>query len=521
MRGASDGGGPGLDPRVGTDHAPGHRKGDQVGRRAGVHASRPAWARPPDGGAHAQHLWSTYFDSRDLRLYARGVTLRHRQGEDGGPGVWTLSFPAVDERVRMTRTEPTWTGPVDPVPDDALQMLRGILRREPLRVVTELECSRRRVALEDEGGRSLGEVDHDTVTVHGGAHDGLRFHEVEVEADQADDRVRRVLLRLQDAGARPTDAGPELGRAIERQEGGTTSPMLQDPAVGDVLSLGLRSSMGRLLDHDIQLRSDPLHPPPRAVHQARVAARRLRSDLGTLGTLLDPVWLGHVRADLQWLGSALGEVRDCDVLTDRLVAERQLGAADDAGRAVLLATLGRRRDAASQGVAVVIGSERYLALLDRLHAAVSNPPVADPSLRAARAREVLPPLVGAEWRGLRKAVRRAAWRPTDRHLHKVRIRVKRVRYGAELTVPAIGGRARSTARAAKRLQTVLGRHQDAVVAQEWLRHQAVAGPGVVGFAAGQLAAAERQRQLEARAEWTTAWHGLTGARRRRWMAASD
>ena len=127
-----------------------------------------------------QHLWSTYFDSRDLRLYARAVTLRHRQGEDGGPGVWTLSLPAVDERVRMTRTEPTWTGPVDPVPDDALQMLRGILRREPLRVVTELECSRRRVALEDEGGRSLGEVDHDTVTVHGGAHDGLRFHEVEV-----------------------------------------------------------------------------------------------------------------------------------------------------------------------------------------------------------------------------------------------------------------------------------------------------------------------------------------------------
>ena len=146
-----------------------------------------------------QRLWSTYLDSRDLRLFDRRVTLRHRQGEGVGSGTWTLKLPTEDERFHRTRTELTWTGPVDSVPDDALHILRGMLRLEPLHVVAELECMRRRVALEDERGRSLGEVDHDTVTVHGGPRDGLRFHEVEVEAGTVDDRVAKVLRRLQDA----------------------------------------------------------------------------------------------------------------------------------------------------------------------------------------------------------------------------------------------------------------------------------------------------------------------------------
>ena len=132
---------------------------------------------------------------------------------------------------------------------------------------------------------------------------------------------------------------------------------------------------------------------------------------------------------------------------------------------------------------------------------------------------MLPPLVDAEWRSLRKAVHRAARQPTDHHLHKVRIGAKRLRYAAELAVPAVGKQARITAKRAKRLQTVLGHHQDAVVAQAWLRRQAVAGPGIVGFAAGQLAAAQRRTQLEARAEWACSWHHLDHRGRRRWMTS--
>jgi CHAD domain-containing protein len=143
----------------------------------------------------------------------------------------------------------------------------------------------------------------------------------------------------------------------------------------------------------------------------------------------------------------------------------------------------------------------------------------EPSVATALAHDVLPPLVGGSWRQLSKAARRAERRPTDRHLHKVRIRAKQVRYAAELLSPVVGRPARSSAKAAKRLQTLLGHHQDAVVAQRWLRGQAETGPGLVGFAAGQLAADQRSRQLGARAGWVSRWRRLDRAKRRRWLTA--
>ena len=470
-----------------------------------------------------QRLWTAYLDSRDLRLFDRRITLRHRLGEGAGVGIWTLKLPVEDGGIRTTRTELTWTGPLDTVPDGAMHCLGGVLRHQPLLVVAELECIRRRVRLQDEASRTFAEIDHDTVTVHGGAHDGLRFHEVEVETDAAapasEHRVTTVLRRLRDAGAGPERAGPKLARALGRPGMGATSRMTADPTMGDVLSEGIGSSLGRLLDHDVRLRAADADPPARSIHQARVAARRLRSDLGTVASLIDPIWLGHVRDDLRWLGSALGEVRDCDVLADTLTRAQLEGTADDEGLAVLLAAVRRRRNAAGRDVAVVLGSDRYLALLDRLHAAVLHPPVTDPAVPASHARDVLPPLVDTERRRLAKAVRRARRQPTDRHLHRARIRAKQVRYASELASPVVGRRARATASSAKRLQTVLGHRQDAVVAQAWLRRQAIAGPGVVGFAAGQLTAAQRRRQLEARAGWASLGHRLTRADRHRWTTS--
>ena len=151
--------------------------------------------------------------------------------------------------------------------------------------------------------------------------------------------------------------------------------------MGEVVRRGVGTSLSRLLDHDYQLRSDPSHPAPEAIHQARVASRRLRSDLKTVGDVLDPVWLRHTRDDLQWLGSALGEVRDCDVLADYLAGERRQGRVDAEGQAVLVTVLRKERAEASTETRA-IGSDRYLTLLDRLHAAASNPPW---SIRQCRA----------------------------------------------------------------------------------------------------------------------------------------
>ena len=60
----------------------------------------------------------------------------------------------------------------------------------------------------------------------------------------------------------------------------------------------IADGLDRILDHDYRMRLEAVLAA-RNVHQARVATRRLRSNLKTFRSVLDPVWLGHTRAELQ------------------------------------------------------------------------------------------------------------------------------------------------------------------------------------------------------------------------------
>jgi CHAD domain-containing protein len=104
--------------------------------------------------------------------------------------------------------------------------------------------------------------------------------------------------------------------------------------------------------------------------------------------------------------------------------------------------------------------------------------------------------------------------PGDHELHRVRIRAKRARYAAEAVAPVFGKRAKEFARAMADVQDVLGEHQDAVVAGEWLRAHA-AGAGA--FVAGELVATEREAARAARDEWPRVWARGRRKRLRRWM----
>jgi hypothetical protein len=78
----------------------------------------------------------------------------------------------------------------------------------------------------------------------------------------------------------------------------------------------------------------------------------------------------------------------------------------------------------------------------------------------------------------------------------------------------LGKAAKRTARYAEQLQSVLGRHQDAVVADRWLRQQAHRDPAGVAFSAGQLSCAQDRRRGEARGQWRAAWKRIKRRRPR-------
>jgi CHAD domain-containing protein len=103
-------------------------------------------------------------------------------------------------------------------------------------------------------------------------------------------------------------------------------------------------------------------------------------------------------------------------------------------------------------------------------------------------------------------------------LHKVRIKAKRCRYAAEAIAPLVGQRAAAFAKAAATLQDVLGEHQDAVVAEAWLRSSAVKSRAVrTAFVAGELAGLERAAAEAAAARWRRAWRKLRKSSPERWL----
>jgi CHAD domain-containing protein len=330
--------------------------------------------------------------------------------------------------------------------------------------------------------------------------------------------AEELVERLRHAGAGAPDPTPKHIRALgprASQPPEVLVPRLAPGATaGNVVRQAIAASVVRLTQHDTVMRFDT---DPEGVHQARVATRRLRSDLRTFRPLLDREWASELRDELDWLAPVLGVVRDGDVMLERMRRRAaQVPEVDAGGAALVLATLEAERGEAHARLLETLRGERYLVLLDRLVAAANAPALLlEADLPAPT---VLPRLVRRPWRGLARRVKAIGKQPADEDLHAVRIEAKRVRYAAEAVAPVLGRQARTFARAAATLQEVLGDLNDAVVAERWLRGWAGESRSTpAAFAAGQLAGLERAAAQETRARWRKAWKELASPKLRSWM----
>lgn len=469
-----------------------------------------------------QHLTTTYFDTSDRRLWARGITLRHRLEAEGdlpaGPlGKWTLKLPVTTASGAgrpdgLARSELNWKGPLEQIPEEASAVVAGLVRRTSLQPVVELRTERRRLLLHDTASGGEGpwaELDDDSVRVTSGPRAGLRFRQIELEllsldpSDGEETSADRVVDELRRVGALPGGgskfamaAGLDEGLDGGLDEGGAARKATDVPsAVREILA----ADLARVLDWDYRLRvpdrgGDPAALDVEAVHQARVAARRLRADVRTLAPVLDPVWVGHVKSDLKWLGALLGRLRDEDVLVERIRThgDGSAGGADEDAVEELITLLRRDRHLGAAELCEGLASTRYTDLLDRVHAAVDAPPLIEPAggdAALADLEATLTSVLSMRWRLFGTELAEVGPHPSDDALHHLRIRAKRLRYAAEASEPYIGKRARRTARAAKRVQSVLGDLHDASVAARTLREMA-SHPSVtpaVAYVAGRIA----------------------------------
>jgi CHAD domain-containing protein len=255
---------------------------------------------------------------------------------------------------------------------------------------------------------------------------------------------------------------------------------------------------------------------PEDVHQARVATRRLRSDLRTFRAFIDAEWVSEIRDELRWLAGRLGAVRDTDVLLERLQKQaKALPALDQRPAFALLRRLTADRETARGELLVALSSDRYADLVENLVHAARAPrlsPEAD-----APAQRVLPEVVRRPWKHLESAVGALGSSPQDEQLHEVRIRAKRARYAAEAVAAVIGKPAARLASALADVQSVLGDLQDATVAEAWLRAAASSARGSQAVVAGQLVGVQHQEMERARKQWRAAWKAASKKSLRSWL----
>ncbi|MBA2497200.1 MAG: CYTH and CHAD domain-containing protein [Acidimicrobiia bacterium] len=477
------------------------------------------------GAAVERTLEAVYHDTSDLRLVRSGITLRHRTGEGGADGRWTLKRAAGaadapdDVEGVMARHEHDVDGPTGAVPPELATIVRPYSRAATIGPVAHLQTVRRSIPLVGDADQPVASVDDDEVSVLADARVAARFREVEVEvlAGAPAGLLGALVSRLREAGAGEPDPTPKLVRALGPR---ALQPPDLRPATPDrtstaaeVIAAGIADAAVRVVDNDAVIRADV---EPEGIHQARVGTRRLRSDLRTFGPLLDRAWVDPIRDELRWFAGLLGEVRDRDVMKARL--GRQAGALAEADQEAVLAVLGtldkERSRAIARAVAALDG-RRYVLLLERLVAAAAEPrvlPGAD-----ALAVEAVPPLAGHAFRKLRKGVEGLGKRPADEALHEVRILAKKARYAADVAVPVVGDDAKAYTKAVAGLQDILGDHHDCAVAEEWLRARAARASRVQAFALGQLVAHQRHEAARLRGEWRAAWDAVDRKKLLRWM----
>jgi CHAD domain-containing protein len=221
-----------------------------------------------------------------------------------------------------------------------------------------------------------------------------------------------------------------------------------------------------------------------ALHDMRVATRRMRAAFRVFGEYYQPKAVSPYLKGLKHTGRALGPVRDLDVFREKVQAylstlpESQQDSLD-----WFLVALETRREAARQRLLAYLNSDKYARFRERFGQFVETEAMGsrifaldggDP--HPYRVRHVAPVAIYErlaavraydEW--LRPAGPDMPGPPLER-LHALRIACKGLRYTLEFFREVLGPNSKAVIKEIVKMQDHLGNLQDAVVASDILRN---------------------------------------------------
>ena len=257
-----------------------------------------------------------------------------------------------------------------------------------------------------------------------------------------------------------------------------------------------------------------------AVHQMRVAMRRLRSALGLFNRAFPCAEFEYLRAESRRIAAVLGEARDWDVFVEMLRVGPLPRFADEPGFDSLLSAAQAKANGGHAAVVRLCGDKattRFALVLERI--------AAERGWRNAaaddRLRQLEEPVAGFAARSLdrldRKVRKRgrhfAALTPAARHA--LRIALKHVRYATEffggLFHPASA--AELYARKAAALQDMLGELNDAAIALRLIKELDTRASPDFAYAAGVAAGWCGRASVGDQEALAKAWRSLVKAER--------
>jgi inorganic triphosphatase YgiF len=429
-------------------------------------------------------LASTYYDTPELALRARGIALRVRN--DGARYVQTLKAPLLDHngKVRangglqhLREFEAELEAP-DPdlglIADPALQAFfseAGIA--QDLEPVFSTDIDRQIVPLEFADSRVELALDSGRISANG---TDLPVCEAELELksgrsghlyELAMMLHRKVPFRLeQDSkAARGYKLYSETVPKPHKAEKPTLSP---DMTVAQAFETQARACLWQMRANEAAVLDGR---DPEGVHQMRVAIRRLRALVSAFKDVFNAEASDFLRGELRWMQQQLGPARDWDVFLEETYAplRKRLPSAESLGR--LESQAEAIRAEAYDQARKAVHDDRYTELLLRLQLWLHTggwrlavpPGESDPAQApvAGFARATLDKRakkfvkLGNKYKSL-----------TEPDLHEIRIRGKKLRYASEFFAGVFKKKnTRAYLKALEAIQDRLGAINDAATGQ--------------------------------------------------------
>jgi inorganic triphosphatase YgiF len=432
-------------------------------------------------------LDSVYFDSGDGFLRDHGLTLRVRHIDD--KRVQTIK--STDRGAGFfERSE--WEGTIEGdqpdlsrVTDTALSRILVDEGRQTLKPVFETRIERTAYHLNGNGADIVMAIDEGQILATGCSRP---ISEIELELKHGNPadlfKIARDIVDIVPAHLEfksKSERGYEL---VEKTPVGAETAC--DPELSAGMSAGRTFTLvGRAcLRHLVANVAAMISRDENAVHQMRVALRRLRAAISLFSPVVGDDRADAIKTELKWLALELGSARDLDTLLFEVIKPLRNLHKNERGLVSISNMFMRKRTKSYRQAQDAVQSARFRTLvLDTAEWVEAGPWSASEDALIRARREMPIEIFAAEQLSQRcKKIRRRGARINDlgtEQLHELRIQVKKARYATEFFSGVYHGksarRCKKIRSSLMQLQEYLGRLND-IATHEALFADIIAGP---------------------------------------------